>query len=123
MLTEREKEFVEYWEANRLHQKKIFTQLISGIPLGLLFALPVMLILFTGRLWYRRADMVAYSSASPLFISIAVFIIAIFFAVFNKRHQWEMKEQQYLELKAKENAAAKRDAAELNNTMSNSSNK
>jgi hypothetical protein len=33
---------------------------------------------------------------------IAIICIAVFMAVFYKRHQWDMKEQQYLELKAKE---------------------
>ena len=33
---------------------------------------------------------------------IAVVIIVVFVAIFYKRHQWDMKEQQYLEMKAKQ---------------------
>ena len=78
------------------------TQFLSGIPLGLIFSLPVFLLLFSARYWYKRADMVANTELNPFLFSIAIFIIAVFFAVFNKKHQWEMKEQQYLEFKAKQ---------------------
>lgn len=102
MVTEDEKKFIQYWEANRENQKKFLTQLIAGIPMGLLFALPVFLLLFSARFWFRRADMVANSQLNPVIISVAIFIIAVFFGVFNKKHQWDMKEQQYIEFKAKE---------------------
>jgi hypothetical protein len=46
--------------------------------------------------------MQANSSSSPVVLIIAVVCIAVFVAVFYKRHQWEQREQQYLELKAKE---------------------
>ncbi|MFT3824452.1 MAG: hypothetical protein QM731_11050 [Chitinophagaceae bacterium] len=101
MLSEREKKFVEYWEANRLREKQLLPQLLFGIPMGLLFALPILIILFTGKLWYTRADMAAHS-VSPYVMVVAVLIIAVFIAIFYKRHQWDMKEQQYLELKARE---------------------
>jgi hypothetical protein len=102
MVTEDEKKFIDYWEANRVHQKKFLTQLIAGIPMGLLFALPVFLLLFSARFWFKRADMIANTQLDPVTISLAIFIIAVFFGVFNKKHQWDMKEQQYLEFKAKE---------------------
>lgn len=102
MMEEKEIQFIKYWEANRLHEKKIRTQLLVGIPVGLLFALPIFIIVFSSRFWYKRADMVVNSSLSPWTLIIAVFIIVVFVAVFHKRHQWEMKEQQYQELKAKE---------------------
>lgn len=102
MLTESERRFLQYWEANRLREKKVNKQLLLGLPIGLLFAIPVLIMLFSGKFWYQRANMEANSQSSPLILMIAVICIAVFMAVFYKRHQWDMKEQQYLELKARE---------------------
>jgi len=102
MLTESERRFLQYWEANRLREKKVNKQLLLGLPIGLLFAIPVLIMLFSGKFWYQRANMEANSQSSPVILMIDVICIAVFVAVFYKRHQWEMKEQQYLELKAKE---------------------
>ena len=102
MLNEQEKMFLEYWEANRLKEKKIMKQLLIGLPVGALFGLPVIFMLFSGRFWYKRADMEAVSHLNPFTLLSAVIIIIIFVAIFYKRHQWDMKEQQYLEIKAKE---------------------
>ena len=78
-----------------MKEKNIFYQMLTGLPIGLLFALPIIFILFTGRYWFKRADMVANAELSPVLLVTAVLIIAIFVAIFYKRHQWEMKEQQY----------------------------
>lgn len=102
MLTEKEKNFLRYWEARRDIEKKISWQLLVGIPIGLLFSLPILFIVFTGKLWYKRADMVANAQGSPVVLVIAVFIITVFVAVFYKRHQWDQREQQYRQLKARE---------------------
>src|SRR5690349_15873085 len=102
MLNKREQEFVTYWEANRLRQKRLDVQLLAGIPIGLYFALPILIILFTGRFWFKRADMLINTMLSPFVLVLAIFMIVVFVAVFYKRHQWDMKEQQYLELKSKD---------------------
>ena len=103
MLDQKEKLFVEYWELNRMKEKNIFYQLLTGLPIGLLFALPIIFILFTARYWFKRAEMVANAELNPVILVTAVLIIATFIAVVYKRHQWDMKEQQYNELKVKEN--------------------
>jgi membrane protein YdbS with pleckstrin-like domain len=103
MLDQKEKLFVHYWEMNREKEKTFLYQLLTGLPMGLLFALPIIFILFTGRYWFKRADMVANAELSPVVLVAAVLIIATFVGVLYKRHQWEMKEQQYKELKVKEN--------------------
>ena len=102
MLTKPESQFIQYWEANRLREKKVIKQLLVGLPIGLLFAIPVLIIMLSGKLWYKRADAVANSQSSPVILIIAVICIAVFVGVFYKRHQWDMREQHYLELKAKE---------------------
>jgi hypothetical protein len=100
-MTERERLFVEYWEVHRLREKGLGYQLLTGLPMGLLFGIPIILILFSGRFWYKRADMVANSEMSFVVLIVAILLIAMFVAVIYKRHQWEMKEQQYLEIKAR----------------------
>lgn len=102
MLTENEKQFVKYWEENRLREKSWQYQLLTGLPLGLLFSLPIILLVLTAKLWYKRAEMMANSMVSPVVLIIAVLIIAVFVAYFYKNHRWEMKEQLYQALKARE---------------------
>lgn len=101
-MTEREILFMRYWEENRLREGKWQYQLLIGIPIGLLFSLPIIIIVLTGRYWYTRADMAVNASLNPTLLIFCVFIIAVFVAIFYKRHQWDMKEQQYQQLKAKE---------------------
>jgi fatty acid desaturase len=101
MLTEKEKHFIAYWEIYRAREKKFIRQLLIGIPAGLLFAIPILVILFSGKYWYKRAETVANSQVNPAVLIIAIVLITAFVAVFYKRHQWDMKEQYYKELKAK----------------------
>ncbi|MBO9566314.1 MAG: hypothetical protein J7621_26305 [Niastella sp.] len=111
MLTEREKQFIQYWEAVRERQSRWQQQLLAGIPVGLLFALPVLLIVFTSKLWYKRADMAMNGMMSPFVLIVAVFVITVFVAIFYKRHQWDQKDQYYRQLKAREERDAKEGAA------------
>lgn len=103
MLNEREKEFVRYWEQHRQREKKLIQQLLIGLPIGFLFAVPILISVFSGKFWYQRFEMAANTKLSPVIMIIAIVCIAVFVAVFYKRHQWEMKDQQYQELKAREN--------------------
>ena len=102
-LSEAEKqEYIDYWEKNRLREKKLLNQLLIGLPLGILFAAPVLLNLFSR--WYKRADMEANSQMNPMVLLIAMLMITVFIAVFSRRHKWEMKEQQYREFIAQRDA-------------------
>lgn len=100
MLSEEEKQFLQYWEVNRDKDKKAFRQLLIGLPLGLVFTLPILLNFMSG--WYKRAAMIRNSSFNPLVLIVAVILIVCFFAIFNKKHQWDIREQRYRELKVKE---------------------
>jgi uncharacterized membrane protein len=102
MLTTEEQKFIVYWEANREKQKKLFYQLLIGLPLGFLFAIPILVNFFMGRFWYKRADSVGVSQFNPIVLIIAVVLIAVFIGVFNKKFKWDQNEQFYLELKARE---------------------
>lgn len=101
-LTEEERKFIAYWEKERLRQKKIFYQFWVGLPLGLLFALPILVNFLLGRFWYRRADAVGNSQFNPMVLVVAVVGIAVFVAIFQKKFKWDQQEQRYQEFKAKE---------------------
>jgi len=112
MLTNDEIMFIRYWERRREKEKKLSWQLLTGIPRGAMFALPVIIILISARFWYKRADMTANAQLNPIILSIGVFSIIFFVAVFYKRYKWEENEQRYLEFKAK---ATKEDLERIKN--------
>ena len=70
-----------------------------GLPFGLLVAVLIIANFFSG--WYKRAEMVANSGFNTAVLYLAAALIAIFFAVFSKKFQWEQQEQRYRELKYK----------------------
>jgi len=100
MLTQREKDFIRYWEANRLRRKKVVRQFLIGIPAGLLLVIPIVINFASG--WYKRADMEAHSSDfNPIVLLVALLLIVGFTAIFYQRHQWDQYEQHYQELRAR----------------------
>lgn len=106
MLTQQEKDFIDYWQRNRNKQKKTLKQFLIGIPVGLLFAIPICVNFFSG--WYKRAAMMTGTpDFNPFVLIVAMLIIIAFVAIFSKRHQWEMREQQYQELLAKQSKEPK----------------
>lgn len=98
-MSEEEKRFMLFWEKNRDKERKTWRQLLIGLPLGLIFTLPILLNLFSG--WDKRAVMVANTQTDPVVLVIAVLAIASFFAIFSKKHRWDMNEQRYNELSVK----------------------
>ncbi|HYM92540.1 MAG TPA: hypothetical protein VET23_00220 [Chitinophagaceae bacterium] len=100
MLTEQEKDFMEYWEQNRLRRKRIITQLALGLPLGVGFTILIFINFFSG--WYQRAGMMLNTDPSlfPVLL-VAALLIVIFVAIFSVRHKWDINEQRYRELLAK----------------------
>ncbi len=99
MLTKDELLFIEYWENNRDKESRPLRQLAMGLPMGLVFALPVLLaVIFHG--WYK--NMIYISDAQIIVIIIAVLLVAIFFSIFRGKFKWEHNEQLYKELKFKQ---------------------
>ena len=94
-----------WWERNRDKEKKLLNQLLVGLPLGVLFGMPVIINLLLG--WYKRAYMEANTQLSPVILLTAVALIIVFVAIFSRKHKWEMKEQYYKELLARKNAIDK----------------
>ena len=101
-LTPDELKFVEWWEQNRDKQRKIFYQVWLGIPLGIAFALPILLNFLAGRFWYKRADSVGASQFNPFVLVFALLLIVVFIGVFHKKHSWDQNEQKYLEFLARQ---------------------
>jgi membrane protein YdbS with pleckstrin-like domain len=104
MLSSKEKEFIEYWEKNRLSQKTTAYRLRRGLPFSLLFITPVLvtivLIYFASPDWY--AKIAGQISVSLPVIVVAIFLFAFLFSLMRMQFQWEAYEQQYLEIKAKQ---------------------
>jgi hypothetical protein len=101
-LTPDELKFIEWWEQNRDKQRKIFYQVWLGIPLGIAFALPILLNFLAGRFWYKRADSVGASQFNPFVLVFALLLIVVFIGVFHKKHSWYQNEQKYLEFLARQ---------------------
>lgn len=101
MILDEERKFLVFWQKNREIRKKKSYMLISGLPYGLLFALPILINYLTGRFWYKRADAVGLSQSSSFVLIIAVLIISIFIAFIYKQYQWEQNEQRFKELQNK----------------------
>jgi uncharacterized membrane protein len=101
MLTKEETAFILYWEKNRSRQKKLFRQFLVGIPIGLLFVIPIAINFSAG--WYKRADMEANSpDFNPVVLLVALLLIVGFTAIFWQRHKWDQYEQRYRELLIKQ---------------------
>ena len=107
MITENEKEFMNWWEEHRERERNIWHKLVYGSPWGLIFALPVLLAVIFND-WYK--NMIAISRGQIIIISIAVLAIALFYAFFRMQVKWEQNDQHYEELKLREK---KSDAALL----------
>lgn len=108
MLSEDEKKFIIYWEENRDRQKRTFKQLLVGIPIGLLFAIPIVINFLSG--WYKRAAMISNTQDfNPMVLLVALLLITGFIAIFSKKHQWDMREQHYRELLAKRSKEEKKE--------------
>ena len=100
MLSQQEKDFLRYWEENRLTKKRFLRQFSIGLPLGVLIVVAIFLNLLSG--WYKKADMEIRSNSSlmPVIIIALVFIV-VFITIFSSRHKWEQNEQRYKELRQK----------------------
>ena len=104
MLSEQEIKFLQYWEQHRETENTFVRKLTGGLPMALIFSMPIVLSIVVVRLflpeWYTKI-----SKTTPgTFITIifAMIIVALFYSFFRMQYKWEMNEQLYKELKAKE---------------------
>jgi hypothetical protein len=105
MLSEKEKNFVTWWGQEREKPVSFPMQLISGLPMAILFCIPVLLLITAVYLflpeWYTRIS--NSLSGYMTTIVIAVIICILFFSYFRMQYKRELNEQLYRELKIKEN--------------------
>ncbi|MEP6675163.1 MAG: hypothetical protein ABJA78_08405 [Ferruginibacter sp.] len=136
MLTARDNDFIRYWEAQRETRSGFSNKLLSGLPMAMLFGLPVLVLIFLVQFfmpqWFNKASQVTqhtqdgqrlitkefienpdlYNKSTQfsigLFITIviAVLLCIIFYAYFRMHYKWEMNEQLYKELKQKQKKSA-----------------
>jgi F0F1-type ATP synthase assembly protein I len=100
MLKPEEKAFVDYWQQNRDRKKKVIGQLSVGLPLAVALVLAIFVNFFAG--WYKRAEMMVKTEPSVIIVLlIAAILIVIFIVIFSVRHKWDLNEQRYRELLAK----------------------
>jgi hypothetical protein len=108
MITEREKQFITYWESVRDWRSKFINKLMSGLPMAILFGLPIFLSLVVVYFYFPDfyTKISNTSSGTLITVGIAILIAIIFFAYFRMHYKWEMNEQLYKELKSKQTKAA-----------------
>ena len=101
MLTQQEEAFIRYWEENRSRQKKVFRQFLVGIPVGLAFAIPIVLNFASG--WDVQPEVNQASSQKSLImvLMVALLLIVGFVAIFYQKYKWDQYEQRYRELLSK----------------------
>lgn len=103
MLTDKEKQFLIRWERVRENEGTIQAKLMHGLPMAMLFGLPILLFIAAVYIlspdWYAKVS--DKLSGSLVTIVIAVIICILFFAYFRMHYKWEMNEQLYHELKNK----------------------
>ena len=104
MISEKEREFLVYWEKNRDRKSSFLHKLVGGLPMALKFGLPIILFIIVIRIffpnWYMKISNI--SGGAFIAVIIAVFCLVIFYSWFGMQYKWEMNEQLYDELKAKD---------------------
>jgi len=97
MLNDQEKDFIAFWEANRLRQRKFIKYIQYGLPLGVAIGFGILVNLASG--WYKQASMIVNADPSLILVLlIALILIIVFISVFTVRHRWDLNEQRYREL-------------------------
>lgn len=99
MLNSADTAFLEFWAKNRIQQRNSIRPFLIGLSAGFVLGISLILTLSTG--WYERASMEANSKMSSFVFLIAILAISFFMAFFYRKFKWEMQEQRFLELMAK----------------------
>ncbi len=103
MLTDKEKQFMYYWETERVKQSSFTSKLMNGLPMATIFAFPIVLLVFVVKIflpeWNTRVSNI--SNGTMITIVVALVLCIFFFSFFRMHYKWEMNEQLYLELKSK----------------------
>jgi len=96
MLTPQEEAFIRYWEENRSQRKKVFRQFLVGIPVGLGFIIPIVIMVLSG--WDKQVSTPYEDKSLMMVLMIALLLIVGFTAIFYQKYKWDQYEQRYREL-------------------------
>ncbi len=105
MLNEKELQFLIHWERVRDYESGFMRKLLSGLPMAMLFGLPVLLSVAVVKLFFPVYEMrisKAAGGSTLIIVFIAVLLTALFFAYFRMHLRWEENEQLYKTLKNKQ---------------------
>ncbi len=104
MLSEKQQEFLLYWESAREKESTFARKILGGLPMAIMFGLPIILFVLAIYLFFPDWYMKVSNTTSGTFVVtvIAVFIAILFFAYFRMHFKWEMNDQLYKELKYKQ---------------------
>ncbi len=97
MIPDKETQFLEYWKANREELAKPISKILRGLPVALLFVMPIILLVILVYIfspdWYAK---VAPSDSGTFYaIFLALFLTAVFIAYFRMQFKWESNEEYY----------------------------
>ena len=124
MISEKDKQFIQYWENARLRESTFQHKFFAGLPVAILFGLPILIFFGVVKVflpsWFATAShkqtevalpewsaqFMKLSAGDVITAFIAVLIVVLFFSYFRMHYKWEMNEQLYKELKSKEKKAA-----------------
>jgi preprotein translocase subunit SecY len=120
MLTEKDKQFILRWEQVREQEGTVRHKLLAGLPMASIFGFSILFFFMGVKIffpsWFTTAthksnDVVVpeltekfmkLSFGDVVVAVIAVVIVVLFFSYFRMHYKWEMNEQLYQELKARE---------------------
>jgi len=104
MLSDSEKRFISHWEKVRIPYSTTGSKFKRGLPMALIFGgslfLSLVAVYFFSPEWYTKISQRANSSVFAIIIGL--FLCVLFFAYFKMHFKWEMDEQLFNELKAKQ---------------------
>jgi uncharacterized membrane protein len=105
MYLQKEIDFMNHWEMVREKESRFMSKLVRGLPVAMLFGLPIILSLIAVYVlspdWYTKLSQAASGVLGTLVL--AVIITILFFSYFRMHFKWEMNEQLYRELKSRQN--------------------
>ena len=108
MFSQKEIDFMKHWETVREKESHFLSKLGRGLPVAMLFGLPIILSLvavyFLSPEWYTKVSQAASGVLGTLIV--AVCMIILFFSYFRMHFKWEMNEQLYQELKSRQQEPA-----------------
>jgi hypothetical protein len=106
MISEEERKFMSYWEANRDNHAQFSSKLKRGAPMSIIFSgaiiCSLVLVYFLSPDWFTKISQKANASFLP--ILIALIISVVFFSYFRMHFLWERNEETYQALQQKLNS-------------------